>query len=171
MKFFTIITILMGLIIFDAKAQPGSYSKNPSQMSKQEFLTLTSESDSLSAVVNMFFRKRITTTSAGFVVAGSATFIGMAYALANATQQILPAMFGMPVEDTNDPGGTIALVGITAGAVIFTIGRANYSKNNLYELITDYQETNTIPYQYARKLIRKDFAYKSRNPILDNKEY
>jgi hypothetical protein len=165
MKLYTIFTILICFIIFEAKSQQIPF-KNPSEMSKYEFLNLASESDSLTAAVNMFFRKRKNSTTSGLVVAGSATFIGLVVALAQATGQAIGTVGGIvngkPVEDTNNSGGTIALVGLAGGALITTIGRSTYTKNNLMKLITEYQETNKIPDQYASKLLPRDFIFKSR---------
>ncbi|WP_157370282.1 hypothetical protein [Aquiflexum balticum] len=135
-------------------------------MSKYEFLSLASESDSLTAVVNMFFRKRKSSTTAGWIVAGSATVISIVVGSAQATGQTIGAfgnfISGTPLEETNNSGGTIFLVGLAGGAAITTIGRSTYTKNKLYNVITEYQDTNKIPYQYASKLVPKDFYFKSR---------
>jgi len=166
MKQYLFLSILTLLIFSESKAQQIPHSKNPSQMSKYEFLSLASESDSLTAVVNMFFRKRKSSTTSGWIVAGGATVIGLVVALAQATGQTIGTVGGIvngkPVEDTNNSGGTIVLVGLAGGAAITTIGRSTYTKKKLYKVISDYQDTNKIPYQYVSKLVPKDFSFKSR---------
>jgi hypothetical protein len=166
MKQYLFLPILTFLIFSESKAQQIPYTKKPSEMSKYEFLSLASESDSLTAAVNMFFRKRKNSTTSGLVLAGGATVIGLVVAVAEATSQTIGTIGGIvngkPVEDTNNSGGTIVLVGLAGGALITTIGRSTYTKNNLMKVIIEYQETNKIPDQYARKLIPRDFSFKSR---------
>lgn len=165
MKLYTLFTILICFTFFEAKSQQATYSKNPSQMSKYEFLNLASDSDSLTAAVNMFFRKRKNSTTSGLILAGGATFIGLVVSLTHATSQAIGTIGGIvngkPVEDTNDPGGTIALVGLAGGTAITTIGRSTYTKNNLMKVITEYQETNKISDRYSTKLVPRDFHFKS----------
>jgi hypothetical protein len=161
MKLYAIFTIMICFIIFEAKSQQIPYSKKPSQMSKYEFLSLASESDSLTAVVNMFFRKRKSSTTAGWIVAGGATVISLVvFAAWSIPASVGTVFFILPEE--NNTAGNIFLVGLAGGAAITTIGRSTYTKKKLYNVITEYQDTNKIPYQYASKLVPKDFYFKSR---------
>lgn len=160
------IAVFALLIISESKAQQNPHATKPSKMSKYDFLTLASESDSLTATVNMFFRKRKSSNTAGWVVAGGATVIGLVVAMSQATSQAIGVIGGIaggkPLEESNNSGGTIILVGLAGGALISTIGRSSYSKDKLMKVIAEYKETNRIPEQYAAKLSSKDFTFKSK---------
>jgi hypothetical protein len=132
-------------------------------MSKYEFLSLASESDSLTAVVNMFFRKRKSATTTGMIIGGSGLLIGIVVSSANTAGQVVNTVGGIfsgqIPEETKDPGGEIALIGLAAGTAIVTVGRSNNTKNKLYKIISEYQETKKIPSKYASKLLPKDFYF------------
>jgi len=164
MKLFTIFTILICLIISEANSQQSTYYKNPSEMSKKEFLNLATGSDSLTAIVNMFFRKRNAATTTGLIVGGGVTIIGAVAAIGHAVTRDLSgtvhSIFGntVPMEKDNNPGLPIVLIGAAGGAAIIAIGSAQYNKNELHRVITEYHETKQIPYEYASKLTHKDFS-------------
>ena len=163
MKLIVVFVILYGFFLSEAHAQQRTDLKEPSQMSKYEFLAMASKSDSLTAVVNMFFRKRKSATTSGLIVGGSGLLIGLVVTSANAADQVLGLVGGvltgqMP-EEKNDPGGEIALVGLAAGTAIVTVGRSKYTKNNLYKILSEYQETKKIPSKFASKLLPRDFSF------------
>ncbi|MCL6260154.1 hypothetical protein M3O96_13720 [Aquiflexum sp. TKW24L] len=163
MKLILVFAILSGFFLSEVQAQQRTDFKEPSQMSKYDFLTLTSKSDSLTAVVNMFFRKRKSATTTGLIVGGSGLLIGLVVTSANTTDQAIGliggVLTGQVPEETKDPGGEIALIGLAGGAAITTIGRSKYTKNNLYKIISEYPETKKIPSKYASKLSPRDFSF------------
>ena len=163
MKLILILIIFTGFIFSEACAQQGADFKEPSQMSKYEFLAMASKSDSLTAVVNIFFRKRKSSTTTGLIVGGSGLLIGLVVTSANATEELAGAISGaftgQVPEETKDPGGEIALIGLAAGTAIVTVGRTKYTKNNLYKILSEYPETKKIPSKYASKLLPKDFSF------------
>lgn len=166
MKIYLIFAILLCFVITEARSQTPNYSKNPSKMSKYDFLTLTTNSDSLTAVVNMFFRKRRNSTSTGLVLSGGAMVIGIIVSYINLSTQVVGGVVGgTSGEETNDSGGTIALVGLVGGGLITTIGRSSFNKNKLMKVITEYQETKKIPNQYGSKLVPRDFDFKTDRPV------
>jgi hypothetical protein len=162
MKLFLVITLLGCLVFSTVHAQQMTLVKEPSQMSKYDFLVMASKSDSLTAVVNMFYRKRKSATTTGLIVGGSGLLIGLLVSAANTTDQVVGTISGLITgqvpEEKNDPGGTIALVGLAGGAAITTIGRSNHNKNKLYRILSEYKETKKIPSKYAEKLLPRDFS-------------
>lgn len=163
MKLILILTISLTLLFSEAIAQQNAGVKEPSQMSKYEFLAMASKSDSLTAVVNMFFRKRKSATTSGLIVGGSGLLIGLVVTSANATDQVIGLVGGVLTgqipEEKNDPGGEIALVGLAAGTAIVTVGRSKYTKKNLYKILSEYPETKKIPSKFASKLLPRDFSF------------
>lgn len=131
--------------------------KPVSQMKKIDFLDMAHDSDSLTALVNMFFRKRKNART-GFFVTGGLTLVTGVIVTSIATNQLVNAITLQPVDETGiDASGIAFFTVLFGGTALSSAGLIKYSKTKLYEIIQQYPESKGIPEKYKSKIQTRDF--------------
>lgn len=143
--------ILLTMISFsEVKSQQTSYYQNPKGMRLYDFHKLTNESDSLTALVNMFFRKR-KEAKTGYIVAGGIYLVFPLIAVGSAITSSSD-----PTENLQTASTIVGftLMGILAGS---TINMIKYKRSNLLRIIEDYPDSQSIPDKFKFKIKPNDF--------------
>jgi predicted metal-binding membrane protein len=144
---------MLPLQVFPQQTAP----KPISQMKKIDFLDMAHDSDSLTALVNMFFRKRKNART-GYIVTGGLTLVTGFIAASTATQQLVNAITLQPVDDKGIEASGIAFFTVLfGGTALSSAGLIKYSKTKLYGIIQQYPESQVIPEKYKAKIQAKDF--------------
>ncbi|MFD2202044.1 hypothetical protein [Shivajiella indica] len=127
-------------------------------MKKNDFLDMANESDSLKALVNMFFRKRKNART-GFIVTGGLTVVTLAIAGAVATNEAVfkPISGQAPSESNISAAGTAVFVTFFGGTILSSINLIKYPKAKLNEILERYPDTRQIPEKYRVKIEQRDF--------------
>lgn len=152
---FTFLIITIGIRQHLNAQTPGGLK--PSQLTYDDFQIMAeAESDTLLALVNMFFRKR-KENKTGFII------LGVSYpaaALIGAGTAIGAGLSG----STEDPekaiqGFFLVYSYLFLGAATYlTINTLSYTKPRLYSILTDYQNGKPIPDKLKRRIRQVDYS-------------
>lgn len=153
LRFFLFFLTVMGCSAAAAQqsptAPPAVY-----RMSKQDFLALAGEDDSLRAVVNLYFRKRKTAST--LLTVGAASLgvfvVGNIFTVLRAGSTA-----GDPGDELTTLAG-ITTVGFFGSTTAGLIRLARYPRKRLQKLVIDRKAGKTIPRRYAKRLKDSDFA-------------
>jgi hypothetical protein len=144
---------MVPLQVFPQQTAP----KPISQMKKMDFLDMVHDSDSLTALVNMFFRKRKNART-GFILTGGLTLVTGVIAATTATNQVVNAITFQPVDEKGIEASGIAFFTVLfGGTAISSANLIKYSKTKLYDIIQQYPESQVIPEKYKAKIQTRDF--------------
>lgn len=142
--------LLTIIILTEVKSQQEHPNRNPKEMRARDFLDLTSESDSLTALVNMFFRKR-KESKTGYIVAGGIYLVFPLIAVGGA------------ITSSSDPTEKLqtasTIVGITVMGILAgsTVNMIRYKRSELLRIIEEYPDSQSIPDKFKSKIKPKDF--------------
>lgn len=143
--------ILLTMISFsEVKSQQASFNRNPKEMRLYDFHQLTNGSDSLTALVNMFFRKR-KEAKTGYIVAGG---IYLVFPLIAAGGAITSSSDPTEKLQTASTIVGFTVMGILAGS---TINMIKYKRSELLWIIENYPNSQSIPDNFKSKIKPKDF--------------
>lgn len=128
----------------------------PSQLTYDDFhIMAEAESDTLLALVNMFFRKR-KENKTGFII------LGVSYpaaALIGAGTAIGAGLSGSEDPEKKIQGFFMVYSYLFFGAATYlTINTLSYTKSRLYSILTDYQNGKPIPDKLKRRIRQVDYS-------------
>ncbi len=153
LRFFLFFLTVMGCSAAAAQ-QPPTAPPAVYRMSKQDFLALAGEDDSLRAVVNLYFRKRKTAST--LLTVGAASLgvfvVGNIFTVLRAGSTA-----GDPGDELTTLAG-ITTVGFFGSTTAGLIRLARYPRKRLQKIITARHTGQPLPHRIRKKLSAKDFA-------------
>ncbi|GHB26359.1 hypothetical protein [Mongoliitalea lutea] len=147
----TTIFILLVCVSTQVFAQEKLNQKDPKKMSKEEFLVLTHQQDSLTALVNLFFRKR-KEAKTGYIASGSMFII---FPIIGASAAVISS--SDPTQGLQIAAGIVGYW-IMGALTASTVNILKYKRSTLLHLIENHSESTPIPEKFTKKLRPKDFA-------------